>query len=239
MKKIKNWMPVIALAVVAVLAFGNSEKIKADDKDAGSAVVSQDAQTIADGVKIGSVDVSGMTGSDAKNAVTEYINSLKAATFTLTGAEDKTVEATAEDMGVTADVDSAVEKAQAVGKSGSLIRRYKETQDLKKSDVVIDMKLHVDKQKTANLLYANGDSLNVKAVNMGLKRENGAFTIIDGQDGQEVDSAVENMEQAVEAVRNTEPEADEEAERNAELEADEEAGVVESTELSEGEHKEE
>lgn len=187
MKKIKNWMPVIALAVVAVLAFGNSEKIKADDKDAGSAVVSQDAQTIADGVKIGSVDVSGMTGSDAKNAVTEYINSLKAATFTLTGAEDKTVEATAEDMGVTADVDSAVEKAQAVGKSGSLIRRYKETQDLKKSDVVIDMKLHVDKQKTANLLYANGDSLNVKAVNMGLKRENGAFTIIDGQDGQEVD----------------------------------------------------
>ena len=187
MKKINNWMPVIALAVVAVLAFGNSEKIKADDKDAGSAVVSQDAQTIADGVKIGSVDVSGMTGSDAKNAVTEYINSLKAATFTLTGAEDKTVEATAEDMGVTADVDSAVEKAQAVGKSGSLIRRYKETQDLKKSDVVIDMKLHVDKQKTANLLYANGDSLNVKAVNMGLKRENGVFTIIDGQDGQEVD----------------------------------------------------
>ena len=187
MKKIKNWMPVIALAVVAVLAFGNSEKIKADDKDAGSAVVSQDAQTIADGVKIGSVDVSGMTGSDAKNAVTEYINSLKAATFTLTGAEDKTVEAKSEDMGVTADVDSAVEKAQAVGKSGSLIRRYKETQDLKKSDVVIDMKLQVDKQKTANLLYANGDSLNVKAVNMGLKRENGAFTIIDGQDGQEVD----------------------------------------------------
>lgn len=187
MKKIKNWMPVIALAVVAVLAFGNSEKIKADDKDAGSAVVSQDAQTIADGVKIGSVDVSGMTGSDAKNAVTEYINSLKAATFTLTGAEDKTVEATAEDMGVTADVDSAVEKAQAVGKSGSLIRRYKETQDLKKSDVVIDMKLQVDKQKTANLLYANGDSLNVKAVNMGLKRENGVFTVIDGQDGQEVD----------------------------------------------------
>lgn len=187
MKKIKNWMPVIALAVVAVLAFGNSEKIKADDKDTGSAVVSQDAQTIADGVKIGSVDVSGMTGSDAKNAVTEYINSLKAATFTLTGAEDKTVEATAEDMGVTADVDSAVEKARAVGKSGSLIRRYKETQDLKKSDVVIDMKLQVDKQKTANLLYANGDSLNVKAVNMGLKRENGAFTVIDGQDGQEVD----------------------------------------------------
>ena len=187
MKKIKNWMPVIALTVVAVLAFGNSEKIKADDKDAGSAVVSQDAQTIADGVKIGSVDVSGMTGSDAENAVTEYINSLKTATFTLTGAEDKTVEATAEDMGVTADVDSAVEKAQAVGKSGSLIRRYKETQDLKKADVVIDMKLQVDKQKTANLLYANGDSLNVKAVNMGLKRENGAFTVIDGQDGQEVD----------------------------------------------------
>ena len=42
-----------------------------------------------------------------------------------------------------------------------------------------------------------------------------------------MDSAVENMEQAVEAERNTESEADEEA------------GVVESTELSEGEHKEE
>lgn len=185
MKKIRNWLPVIALAVAAVLAFGNSQQVKAQSQEA--AAVSQDDRTIADGVKIGSVDVGGMTGADAKNAVTDYINSLNTTTFTLTGADDKSIDATAEDMGVTADVDSAVEKAQAVGKSGSLIRRYKETQDLKKSDVVIDMNLQVDKQKTANLLYANGDSLNVKAVNMGLKRENGAFTVIDGQDGREVD----------------------------------------------------
>ncbi len=47
------------------------------------------------------------------------------------------------------------------------------------------------------------------------------------EDGQEVDSAVESMEQAVEAERKTESEVDEET------------GVVESTEISEGEHKEE
>ncbi len=47
------------------------------------------------------------------------------------------------------------------------------------------------------------------------------------EDGQEVDSAVESMEQAVEAERQTESEVAEEA------------GVVESTEISEGEHKEE
>ena len=47
------------------------------------------------------------------------------------------------------------------------------------------------------------------------------------EDGQEVDSAVESMEQAVEAERKTESEVDEET------------GIEESTEISEGEHKEE
>lgn len=178
MKKMKKWLPLAGLFVTAVVLFHTKAAVSAE---------STKESTIAQGVHIGTVDVSGMTSEQAGNAVSDYINNLNNTTFTLIGADGDSIEANASDMGITADIDTAVEEAQAVAKSGNLIRRFKEKKELEQSNVVIDMAVEVDKQKTANLLYANADSLNIKAVNMGLKRENGSFTVIEGQDGKEVD----------------------------------------------------
>ncbi len=178
MKKMKKWLPLAGLFMIAAFLFQAKAQVSAE---------STKESTIADGVHIGTVDVSGMTTEQAESAVSDYIDSLNNTTFTLIGADGAFIEANASDMGITADTQTAVEEAQAVTKSGNLIRRFKETKELENSDVVIDMAVCVDKQKTANLLYANAGSLNIKAVNMGLKRENGVFTVIEGQDGKEVD----------------------------------------------------
>ena len=93
--------------------------------------------TIADGVYIGNVNVSGMTEKQAQSAVEEYVAGLMDTTFTLKG-ESGSVSMTAQDMGVSADVNTAVTEAVALGRAGSLINRYKTTEDLKKQPVVLD-----------------------------------------------------------------------------------------------------
>ena len=141
--------------------------------------------TIADGVYIGNVNVGGMTGKQAQSAVEEYVAGLMDTTFTLKG-ESGSVSMTAQDMGVSADVNTAVTEAVAVGRAGSLINRYKTTEDLKKQPVVLDMHLSVDKQATAQKLYKDSDKLSVAAVDNGLTRENGAFQFVKGKEGVEV-----------------------------------------------------
>lgn len=72
-----------------------------------------------------------MTENQAISAVEEYVDGLMDTTFTLKG-ETGSIQMTAEDMGVTADADTAVQEAMAVGHAGSLINRYKTLQDLKR-----------------------------------------------------------------------------------------------------------
>ena len=144
------------------------------------------ADTIEKGISIGNVDVGGMTEEEARSALEDYVNGLMNTTFTLQG-ETGSVQMTASDMGVTADTDTAVQEALAVGHAGSLINRYKTLQDLKKDNVVLDMHLSVDKQATAQKLYESAEDLAVGAEDNTLKRENGSFVFVPGKEGKEID----------------------------------------------------
>lgn len=143
-------------------------------------------ETIEDGIYIGNVNVGGMTEDQARSAVEEYVAGLLDTTFVLQG-ETGSIEMTAADMGVAADADTAVQEALAVGHSGSLINRYKAIEDLKTEKMVLDMHLSVDKQETAQKLYASADKLAVGAVDNSLERVNGTFQFVAGQEGVEVD----------------------------------------------------
>ena len=173
MKNLKR-LGVLLTAVGAICLLAGTQPVKATEDAA-----------IAEGVYIGNVNVSGMTQTQAQSAVEEYIAGLMDTTFTLKG-ESGSVSMTAQDMGVTADVNTAVTEAVAVGRAGSLINRYKTTQDLKKKPIVLDMHLSVDKQATAQKLYKDSDQLSVAAVDNGLVRENGAFQFVKGKEGVEV-----------------------------------------------------
>lgn len=151
----------------------------------GTQVRAEENSGILDGVYIGNVNVGGMSAEHARSAVEEYVNGLLDTTFILSG-ENGSIEMTAGEMGVSADTDTAVEAALHVGKDGSLINRYKVTEDLKTAPLVLDMHLSVDKQATAQQLYKNSGKLSIEAVDNSLVRENGTFRFVEGQKGIEV-----------------------------------------------------
>ena len=175
MKKITK-LGMAAAALFCVMGFGFHTQ----------AAMAAEETTIENGISIGNVNVGGMTEEQAVSAVEEYVDGLMDTTFTLKG-ESGSIQMTAEDMGVTADTDTAVQEAMAVGHAGSLINRYKTLQDLKKKKLVLDMHLSVNKQATAEKIYESADDLAVGAVDNGLKRVNGKFEFVKGKEGVEVD----------------------------------------------------
>lgn len=175
MKKITK-LGMAAAALFCVMGFGFHTQ----------AAMAAEETTIENGISIGNVNVGGMTEEQAVSAVEEYVDGLMDTTFTLKG-ETGSIQMTAEDMGVTADTDTAVQEAMAVGHAGSLINRYKTLQDLKKKKLVLDMHLSVNKQATAEKIYESADDLAVGAVDNGLKRVNGTFEFVKGKEGVEVD----------------------------------------------------
>lgn len=175
MKIFKKAMPAVFAGVMGIALFTGFNGVKAED-----------AETIENGVYIGGIDVGGMTASEAKDAVNSYVNSIMDTTFTLSGSAGS-IEATAQSMGVSADSDVAVEEALTVGHTGSLINRYKEITDLKSENIVINMRLSVDKQTTAQMIYDNSSKINTPAVDNSLERTSNGFEFIEGQNGEEVD----------------------------------------------------
>lgn len=146
----------------------------------------EESDTIAAGVSIGSIDVGGMTKAEAAEAVEAYVDSLMNAEFTLLGASGS-ITVTAEDMGIAVDTDTCVEEALNTAASGNLIRRFKEQKALDEGSYTVELALTVDKQQTAMLIYEASEELNIEAEDNTLIRENGSFTYVEGQAGEEVD----------------------------------------------------
>lgn len=141
---------------------------------------------IADHIYIGDIAVGGMTEVQATEAVESYMESLADTQFTLT-ADDKSVTATAADLGVEWANPVIVKDAADVGRTGNLIERYKSKKDLEHENLVFDIAYTADKEKVKSFLETNTQDMNQEAVNYGLTRENGEFTITDGQNGVAVD----------------------------------------------------
>ena len=184
MKKTGKILAALGLAV----AFGailNPTQAKAEDTD-----------RIAQGVYIGNIDVGGMTEQEALNAVTDYVNNAGEAVFTLTAGEHST-QVKASDLALEFTDMNVVSEAMDVGKSGNLIKKYKDKKDLENGSVVIDMVLNVDHDTVSELLAEKADELDQKAVDNGLVRENGTFKIIKGSQGVEV-----NVEKSIAAIEN-------------------------------------
>ncbi len=181
-KKTIGWKIGGALAAALVCAAGVY---------VGTTVYAQDAKdsserTIADNIYIGDIPVGGMTEAQAIEAVDDYVASLGDTEFTLT-VGDKSVVATASDLGIEWSNTVLVKDAMNVGRTGNLIERYKSKKDLEHENLVYDIAYTADKDKVTQFLEANTEEMNQDAVNYGLKRENGVFSIIDGQNGIAVD----------------------------------------------------
>lgn len=166
-----------ALLTAGIFLFTNENYIKADEPK---------GKVIKEGVYIGGIDVSGMTAKEATKEVDAYVADLEERWITLVGPKN-TLRYQLKDLGLTANTSIAVQEAVGIGNSGSFIKRFKDLQDLETEEYVVDMGLTIDKQLTANKINDKRSKIDIKAINNGLKRENGVFVYAPGQDGNEVD----------------------------------------------------
>lgn len=165
-------LPAVAVGLVAVSAA--TLGVKADKSE---------EHLIADRVYIGEVSVGGMTEEEATAAVEAYVDGLAEETITLTAGE-YSVETTVSELGLSwNEAEERVQEAVNLGKTGNLIERYKAQKDLEHADMVLPIVLSADEEKANAFIQENKDALNNEAVNYGLKRENGGFTVIGGVSG--------------------------------------------------------
>ena len=174
LKKISERLWIAALAAVMALSFGMT-------------VQAAESSTIKPGIFAGDIELSGMSADQAEAALNTYIEGLKEAEITLLAGGNHPVVVTAGDLGIRWSNPELINEALEVGTHGNVIERYKILMDLEHENLIYPIKLDFDLQAINDILTNECVKYDVKAVNTGLKRENGEFQIIEGQTGYSLD----------------------------------------------------
>lgn len=146
-----------------------------------------DDGTICKNVYIGTVDVSGMEEEPAAKAVNKYVKQLGKRKISVTVGEEDKVETTYADLGFQVDVDALVKRALEVGKSGNLIKRYKEIKDVEKEKLVIDAMTSLDKDKVKDFVEKECTAFDKKAKDSKLRFRDGKLSATKSEKGSKVD----------------------------------------------------
>jgi vancomycin resistance protein YoaR len=152
----------------------------------GSAKASSD--TIANGIFIGDVDVSGMTKEEAITAVNSYIEQLGQKNITLKGKDETqrlTVQAGAFGLGFANP--EVVDEAYGLGKEGNIIQRYKAMKDIQNNGHHYDLQYSFNDDAIYQILDVDCASFNVSKVNYTLTKTDSGFVVSDGQVGYILD----------------------------------------------------
>ena len=91
---------------------------------------------IKDGIYAGEVDLSGMTGQEAEEAINAYVSSLQEVELIFMAAADHPVSVTAGELGIAWSNPELVAEALEVGTRGNVIERYKILKDLQHENKV-------------------------------------------------------------------------------------------------------
>ena len=138
MKKYRKIPALAGFAAAACLWFASPAVLKAEG-----------AERIAERVYIGTIDVGGMTEEEASAAVDDYVKKAGDAVISLS-VGDKSIDVQASELGVHFTNRNVIRQALDVGRSGNLIKRYKDKKDLEHGDKVLRMVLEVEHDGTMN-----------------------------------------------------------------------------------------
>ncbi len=149
--------------------------------------VDTDHRTIANGVFIGDVDVSGMNLTEAEAAVSAYVDQLSDQEITLSAGEGRERTFTGWDVGLYWSNTGIVEDAYALGHQGNIIQRYKALKNLQKHNYVFDISYGYEKEAIEEIVNGCAEAFDQEKVNYTLKKTSNGFEITDGQAGYVVD----------------------------------------------------
>lgn len=190
--KNKKYLGIAALVFAAGIFAGQDVAVSATET--ASEAVTEAApkdnaskETISNGIFIGDVDVSGMTVEEAKKAVEDGMAEIKSTSITLK-VDDTKESVTAEEFGLAWENTEVVDEAVALGKSGNIVKRYKDNKDLEHDNKKYEMEYSTDKDKIRKVVKSKAESFNREAINASITTENGTFEVIAGQNGVAVNT---------------------------------------------------
>ncbi len=146
-------------------------------------VQAKEDDTIKKGVYAGDISLEGMTKEEAETAIRGYVGTLGESQITLTYAEDKQIVVSANDLGIAWNNPEILDEAMQLGKQGNIVARYKAAMDLEHENQVYPIDLRFDKAGISAILTEQCVPFDQAAVDYTLMRENGVFSMQDGQTG--------------------------------------------------------
>lgn len=139
---------------------------------------SEDAEEkIKKGVSIDSVDVSGMTASEATKALKTVVSDKTATTVTL-DVNGKSVQTTLGNLGYKWSNKTVVDEAVNTGKIGNIIKRYKDGLDLQHNGMKFNVEMSFNKDTLKKKLQTICAEYEIKAKNASLEATGHGFKII-------------------------------------------------------------
>lgn len=174
MNKIWSKLVIIAMALFCFTHFDITAEAKAP-------------ATIKDGIYAGEISLSGMTGEEAKEVITKYVEDLYNIEIIFIASNEKEVKVTASELGVRWSNPELVDEAIYLGRQGNIVQRYKALRDLEHENKIFSIELDFNIEAINNVLVEKCVKYDQKAVNVSLKRENGSFSVVEGQKGYVLD----------------------------------------------------
>ncbi len=147
---------------------------------------SENTEEIKNGVSIENIDVSGMT-SDEANEVIKSMAEERLATKISVEINGKTLNTTLKALGYKWNNTSVIEDVVNAGKTGSIIKRYKDSLDLQHNGMVFELEISVDKDTLKTKLKKKCEKYEIKAQNASLEATGSGFKIIPEQEGVTLD----------------------------------------------------
>ncbi len=170
----------IILSAISLLFFTfiltvNTVHVSAEEKD----------NTIVKGVFIDEVDVSGMTKKQAEEAVENFVDGLKNKGVAIM-VGNEIVYATMGDLGYQMEDNENIQTALSLGKSGNLVKRYKDMKDIEQGSIIYPLSFTYDETKIKDIVEKDVSAYNIEPVNATIKRKNGEFIYGDHVVGKKV-----------------------------------------------------
>lgn len=150
--------------------------------------VSAKEDKIESGIYANDINLSGMTATEAKGKIEEYVNSFGGMEITLNTVEGGTIVTTAADLGLKWGNDNILDEAANFGRDGDILQCYKELKDLEYRNKVYPINFDFDKNKIKTLIEENAGQYNQEAVNATLTKTESGFEITEGQPGVKIDT---------------------------------------------------
>jgi Putative peptidoglycan binding domain./G5 domain./VanW like protein. len=177
MKRPGKFLVTATLFILALAAFAFPRKAYAEENE----------DIICNGVYIDTVDVSGMTAKEAQEALKKHIEELRKKSFALV-VDDKSIIITMGDLDYSYEPNNYIEQAVNLGKSGNIVKRYKDKKDIEHGKIVFPLTYTYNESKLRKFIDVDARKLEKSAKNASFKRKSGKFVYTDHVTGNRIET---------------------------------------------------